>query len=162
MQLHKYIAEPFFSHLSQGFNEPNPIYTQCGHHIGVDHPTNGNKVTPCFFPADGILTHRYELDPVMGNSFRYLITDDGTFNWADGKKHDIGLRFMHLRDAPPPVGVYKGGSTIGIVGTTGESTGVHLHVDAWKDGYIRIDLLHNGADVAEYLFDFHDFISKRV
>lgn len=63
----------------------------------------------------------------MGNALHFLFTKDGK---------DYAIRCLHLRQVPV-VGLYQQGEIMGFTGNSGMSTGAHLHVDLWKDGYIR-------------------------
>jgi murein DD-endopeptidase MepM/ murein hydrolase activator NlpD len=98
------------------------------YHSGVDvaRPTG----TPIIAPADGIVTLAAQQD----------FTLEGKLLMLD---HGMGLNsaFLHLSRIDVKVGdLVRRGQTIGAIGTTGRSTGPHLH---WgmKWGEARIDPL---------------------
>lgn len=145
----KYLPEPYFSRITQQFLEVNPAY-KTGLHIGVDHGTQGVDNVPVYMPVAGKITRHYTNDPVLGNC-AVVLSFDG--NWA--------FRFCHLRDEPVD-GEYNAGDQIGIVGNTGMSTGIHLHVDAWKDGFIRVEKLVDRASIEKYCVDAHELVTKNL
>lgn len=146
----KYLPEPYFSTVTQGFAVPNPLYKLSGHHVGVDHGVQGKKDVPVFMPCDGKITRHYTNDPMLGNCAVILSEDE---NWA--------FRFAHMKDAPTD-GQYRAGTQIGVVGTTGLSTSEHLHVDCFRDGIIRIDKIINRASILEYCVDAHELVIKHL
>jgi len=150
MKFAKYLPEPYFSKMSQGFAVPNPLYKVSGHHGGVDHGVQGRKDVPIYMPCDGKVTRIYTLDKVLGNCAVILSEDQ---KWA--------FRMAHMK-AAPKVGVYKAGDQIGIVGTTGLSTGEHLHIDCWKDGTIQINKINSRESILKYCVDAHELINKNI
>ena len=100
----------------------NPITGQTEIHRGLDIATSGSK--PVYSILDGIV-HSLGYDNSQGNWI--IIKDDNpqspTFGYA--------TLFMHLAQAPD---VLQGdrvlkGQKVGDEGTTGSSTGIHLHVE---------------------------------
>lgn len=150
MKWAKYLPEPYFSRITQGFAVANPLYRRSGHHVGVDHGTQGKKDVPVYAPVDCKMTRRTVLDPVLGNC-AILLSSDG--KWA--------FRLSHLKDAPT-LGTYKAGEQIGIVGNTGLSTSEHLHIDAWKDGIIRIEKIVDRNSILKYCVDPHELVTKNI
>lgn len=112
---------PFsLSSVSQEYG-PNSAYSD-GMHKGIDFSQGGG--TPIVAPGSGtVATKSY--DSERGN---YIIID-----------HGDGLRtwYYHL-NAPSPLNVgnavTKGSTVVGYVGTTGFSTGNHLHWETRVDG----------------------------
>lgn len=146
----KYLPEPYFSRITQGFAVPNPMYKVSGHHIGVDHGVKGRTDIPIFMPVTGKITRHLTNDPILGNCAIILSEDE---QWA--------FRMAHMK-YPPLNGVYVAGTQIGIVGNTGFSTGEHLHIDCWKNGTIKMDKIINRESILEYCVDAHDLVSKNL
>lgn len=96
-----------------------------GVHKGIDFAVAGG--TPIPAPADGtVIAKAYEEE--RGN---YLIISHGT---QDG--YELTTRYYHLQ-SPSPLGVgdtVVKGETVGLVGTTGLSTGNHLHYETRRNG----------------------------
>lgn len=100
---------------------PDPMY-QDGMHKGIDFGIAGG--TPIVAPGSGTVSTK-SYDGERGN---YIIIDhgDGLTTW-----------YYHLQ-APSPLSVgsqvTKGSTVVGYVGTTGLSTGNHLHWETRVDG----------------------------
>ncbi|MDR2258244.1 MAG: M23 family metallopeptidase [Treponema sp.] len=108
----------------------NPITGQVRLHEGMD--LAAPEGTEVYAAGDGIVTETGE-DPVYG---RYIIIKHGE-NWATLYGHlqkiDTALRSE-----------VRSGSLIGRVGSTGQSTGPHLHFELRRNGQAR--------DPGKYLF----------
>lgn len=151
MKWSKYIPEPYFSKITQGFGEYDPVnYPTSKHHLGVDHGTQGKKDVPILMPCDGRIT-RHIIDKTLGNCAVVLSQDE---KWA--------FRLAHMKDVPAKIGAYKAGDKIGIVGTTGLSTSEHLHIDAWKDGAIDIGKIKDLPSIQKYCSDSHELVTKNL
>tara|TARA_R110001583_G_scaffold16272_16_gene66773 strand:- start:8819 stop:9607 length:789 start_codon:yes stop_codon:yes gene_type:complete len=62
-----------------------------------------------------------------GSAGNWIIIDHG-FSWTDGDKSGpVKTIYMHLSDFEKTSGPVKAGQIIGYVGSTGRSTGPHLH-----------------------------------
>ncbi len=123
---------------------------------------NINDATPSIRPSKGRITSGfgYRLSPfgTYTSSYHYgldfadkanspiLVTADGVVRqtgWATGYGQavliDHGLGYSTLYGHVADIRVKKGdkvkrGQVIATMGTTGRSTGVHLHYEVWKDG----------------------------
>ncbi|MDR0782975.1 MAG: peptidoglycan DD-metalloendopeptidase family protein [Propionibacteriaceae bacterium] len=84
--------------------------------------------TPIFAPANGLVLDYYWTDS-HGNR---LVIDLGII-----KDHHVVVSFSHLSGAvvKPGTAVLQG-ERVAMVGTTGHSTGCHLHYMMWMDGLI--------------------------
>ena len=127
----------------------NPITGETEIHRGLDIATSGSK--PVYSMLDGIV-HSLGFDNSQGNWI--IIKDDNpqspTFGYA--------TLYMHLANRPD---VSQGdrvvkGQKVGDEGTTGSSTGIHLHVEmqdlnrwgnVWHWSYNKSDYL----DPTEYM-----------
>ncbi len=105
----------------QKFLQPDAdTYPKTGHHPGVDYSTKQENGVPLYFCADGEVIESGS-HAQFGNYFFFYVPEvDRTFV------------YFHLRDAAPIKGQYKGGAQCGITGTTGKSTGIHLHLECMK------------------------------
>lgn len=97
------------------FNKTDDVHTEP--HSGVDIAANAG--TPVLAPADGTVAYvsfaeTNDWSKVFGNS---VILDHG----------DCLTLYAHLRDHPTVSDVVKAGDVIGLVGSTGQSSGPHLH-----------------------------------
>ena len=90
-------------------------------HYGVDVAAPAG--TPVVAPADGIVRQAGDLFSLEGN---LVMIDHG---------HGLGSAFLHLSRTDVVVGErVKRGQVIGTIGTTGRSTGPHLHWSmTWDD-----------------------------
>jgi murein DD-endopeptidase MepM/ murein hydrolase activator NlpD len=93
-----------------------------------------------------LATYHYGVDFAGKPNSRIVVTADGTVRqagWAQGYgqavlvDHGFGYSTLygHLADIRVKKGdSVKRGQVIANMGTTGRSTGVHLHYEVWKDG----------------------------
>lgn len=146
-----YLDEPYFSNITQGFAVPNPLYKKTGHHLGIDHGGKEKKDIPVYMPCDGQITRHENNHPVLGNC-AYILSEDGS----------CAFRMAHLAFLPAKVGKYHAGDKIGVMGTTGLSTGIHLHIDAWRDGIIAVDKLTNRDDILKYCLDPYNLVKENL
>ena len=122
----------------------NPITGQPQIHRGLDIATSGSK--PVYSMLDGVV-HSLGYDSSQGNWI--VIKDNNPLSATYG----YATLYMHLADVPiVAVGdsVQKG-QQVGIEGTTGSSTGIHLHVEmqdlnrwnnVWHWSYVQSDYLN--------------------
>ena len=107
--------------LSSGYGtRRNPFSGATSYHNGIDIPAPAK--TPIFAPIDGeVIVNSYHAQG--GNQ---LVLTNG----------DIRLGFAHLFEKPNfQIGdKIKKGTQIGLIGTTGTSTGNHLHFTLKVDG----------------------------
>lgn len=95
-------------------------------HDGLDMAVSCG--TPIMAPANGFVTDYY-----WANSYgNRLVIDNGIING-----HHIVTSYNHLSSgvAKPGTAVVQG-QVVALVGTTGASTGCHLHYMIWSDGEI--------------------------
>jgi len=131
------VNQPFdkFVNVSSHFGwRIHPITRVRTMHNGTDYAQWGILGTPIRAIADGKVVARFNssLTYGMGNSITILHRDG------------LQSQTMHMKDpALLTVGAtVKAGATIGLVGTTGGSTGPHLH----------LELRRNGTHIDPYLF----------
>ncbi len=108
---------------SSCFNDPRPD----GNHQGLDIPaTSGTTVKSC--TSGEVIRQGYNYS--MGN---YVIIESDV---KDNNGKYLRLRYQHFQsDATVVVkDTVSAGQTIGHVGTTGQSTGPHLHLDVNDQG----------------------------
>lgn len=127
----------------------NPVTGETEIHRGLDIATSGSK--PVYSMLDGIV-HSLGFDNSQGNWI--IIKDDNSSSPTFG----YATLFMHLANRPD---VSQGdrvvkGQKVGDEGTTGSSTGIHLHVEmqdlkrwgnVWHWSYNKSDYL----DPTEYM-----------
>jgi murein DD-endopeptidase MepM/ murein hydrolase activator NlpD len=98
----------------------DPFNRRAAFHAGVDIP--GNTSDPVYATADGVIT-----DAGYDKSFGYNIT----IKHASG----VSTHYAHLKKFLVESGqAVKQGETIGLLGSTGRSTGPHLHFEVLKRG----------------------------
>lgn len=120
----------------------NPVTGETTIHRGLDIATSGND------PVYSMLTgHVLELgtDSSQGNYIVIVNDISGTTNYG------YATRYMHLDSFSVNQGDYVvAGQQVGIEGTTGQSTGIHLHVEMqdisrfnwqWHWSYVKSDYL---------------------
>ncbi len=107
--------------ISSGFvHRINPVTNQPENHSGIDIPAPAG--TPISAAADGVVAWAYR--------------SGSAGNWV-GIDHGNGVMtvYMHMSGFNCEAGdVVKTGDTIGFVGSTGQSTGNHLHFSVRIDG----------------------------
>jgi murein DD-endopeptidase MepM/ murein hydrolase activator NlpD len=112
---------PYGTHQSSGFGvRSDPIDGEAAFHSGLDFagPTN----TPVFATAPGTVSFTGQRSG-YGN---VIEIDHG---------HGLKTRFAHLRTISVAVGQRVAiGTRIGGIGSTGRSTGPHLHYEVWLNG----------------------------
>ena len=105
--------------------------TPCGddhfpRHAGIDFAAAGG--TPIYAAASGYVQVAGWSTGGYGN---YVIIYHGKM--SDGNTYST--LYAHMRSVATSAGKYvKQGELIGYVGTTGNSTGNHLHLEVWKGG----------------------------
>lgn len=121
----------------------NPVTGQTEIHRGLDIATGGND--PVYSMLKGVV-HSSGYSSSRGN---WIIIWD---NDSTSSTYGYATLYMHLRDAPM---VSQGssvlvGQQVGVEGTTGQSTGIHLHVEMqdlnrwggnWHSSYVQSDYL---------------------
>lgn len=135
--------------VSQWWGENPPNYNGWGHE-GVDFalPTG----TPVFAACAGKV-HKTMLSPVYGKYVRVQST--GVLQTADGTKTATGAWetvYAHLSEiAVKPGQVVQAGELLGAVGSTGRSTGAHLHFGLRLPGQKSTDKFWGYSDPAPWL-----------
>ena len=109
--------------------ENNSDFLEFSFHKGVDLAAPiGTQVFAC---KAGTVESAVHNDRIFGN---YIIIDHG------GQMRSV---YAHLSEIQVEKGMLvSGGSRIGLVGTTGASTGNHLHFEVWQNGE-RTDALRH-------------------
>ena len=91
-----------------------------GMHYGVDFADKPDS--PIVATADGIVRHTG-----WTNGFGQAVLVDHGFGYSTLYGHVTSIKVK-------PGDVVKRGEVIATMGTTGRSTGVHLHYEVWRDG----------------------------
>lgn len=91
-------------------------------HNGVDFA--GKPDSPIFVTADGVVRHAGWVP-----SFGQAILVDHGFGYSTLYAHTTGIQVK-------PGDVVKRGDKIATMGSSGQSTGTHLHYEVWKDGQV--------------------------
>ena len=121
----------------------NPVTGETEIHRGLDIATGGNDTV--YSMLKGVV-HSSGYSSSRGN---WIIIWD---NDSTSSTYGYATLYMHLRDAPM---VSQGspalvGQQVGVEGTTGQSTGIHLHVEMqdlnrwggqWHSSYTQSDYL---------------------
>ncbi|SCK15904.1 Murein DD-endopeptidase MepM and murein hydrolase activator NlpD, contain LysM domain [Streptomyces sp. WMMB 714] len=94
-------------------------------HTGIDFPVS--EGTPVMAATDGTVTTKYDVS--FGN-MAVVTAPDGTETW-----------YCHLSSTKIRSGEVKAGDTIGYSGSSGNSTGPHLHFEVHPGGGEAIDPL---------------------
>ena len=109
-------------------------------HYAIDISYGGIYGTPIVAVADGIVEFVGSLEngKFMANGYGNYVTLNHT---AENGEHIIKTRYGHMSAVVAKEGRdVKQGEVIGYVGSTGFSTGPHLHFEMWVDG-ARVDPL---------------------
>ncbi len=102
----------------------HPIYGTKKLHAGVDFPV------ACGVPVGAAHSGRVIARTYNGGAGNKLIVSHGIMN---GRL--VTTSYHHLQGFAKPVGAQvSAGETVGYVGTTGSSTGCHLHFETHEDG----------------------------
>lgn len=100
----------------------NPVTGRASNHTGIDLP--GTAGTPVLAAANGIVLGAVAGDPIYGNQVIL----------AHGRKKNT--MYGHMTNFIVEEGQrVKAGDVIGYVGSTGMSTGPHLHWETWANGH---------------------------
>ena len=124
---------PYATPISSGFGDRVAPCRGCSsHHNGVDFtPGSG---TPIYAIADGVVT-----ESTFGGSFGQHVYMDHVIN---GQKVESIYGHMIAGSSPLVEGqTVKVGDLVGLVGSTGASTGAHLHLEVHLDGVVTTPVL---------------------
>ena len=119
---------PYATPISSGFGDRVAPCRGCSsHHNGVDFTPGVG--TPIYSIADGVVTASE-----FSGSFGQLVYMDHVIN---GQKVESIYGHMITGSSPLVAGqTVKVGDLIGLVGSTGASTGAHLHLEVHLDGVV--------------------------
>lgn len=124
-------------------------------HYGLDFgwsSVNGGMYPAIFAINDGVVVDE-RFDSGAGNYIAIETIDDG-YKWIHKYLH------MNKRSNYKVGDKVKRGDQIGVMGSTGSSTGNHLHLELWKCPidykYNPYDRLKYGVDPTNYIFLFDD------
>ena len=122
---------PFASPISDGYGERAAPCDGCGtFHNGVDFTPGGGS--PIYSIADGLVTYSEVSDYGYGNHVRIVST-------INGDQVEALYAHMQMNSSPLKVGdTIKVGDFVGLVGSTGTSTGSHLHFEIKLNG-VNVD-----------------------
>ena len=104
----------------------SPINGQAQHHNGQDIVGSGA------YPGAG-----WEVRELTGGTVLRVTSDQWRGKYVDVQTSPgIFERYQHMKDIYAKVGQkVPQGTVLGMAGTTGDSTGVHLHFEVQKNGY---------------------------
>lgn len=100
----------------------NPVTGEYGAHNGIDIPARAG--TPIVLQAGGVVER---VDFQAGGAGNYVVINHG---------NGLLSKYFHLQERSNlvPGQEVGAGSVVGGVGSTGRSSGNHLHYEIWKDG----------------------------
>jgi conjugal transfer mating pair stabilization protein TraG len=103
----------------------NPVTGEAGTHNGIDIPAAAG--TPIVVRASGTVSR---VDYQAGGAGNYIVVDHG---------NGIETKYFHMQDRSALEAGQRvsEGDILGNVGTTGRSTGPHLHYELWQDGQTK-------------------------
>ena len=114
-------------YISSGIgNRVHPITGDIRFHKGIDIARTDKSVLPPIYAAEKGIVTKISSGSGYGNMIKI--------------KHENGLEtlYAHLSKINVKVGQeVRRGQTIGIMGTTGDSTGVHLHFEVYENGSLQ-------------------------
>ena len=111
------ITSPF------GYRE-DPITGQISFHSGTD--IAAPDATPILAAADGIVVDANAIDP-WGESYGYYVKIQHDETYETLYAHCLAVFVMDGQEV-------QQGEVIALVGSTGNSTGNHLHFEVWQNG----------------------------
>ncbi|NBW75750.1 MAG: conjugal transfer protein TraG [Sphingomonadaceae bacterium] len=100
----------------------NPVTGERGEHNGIDIPAA--RGTPVILQAGGVVER---IDFQENGAGNYVVINHG---------NGVLTKYFHLdqRSGLVPGRRVDAGAVVGNVGSTGRSTGPHLHYEVWRDG----------------------------
>ena len=100
----------------------NPVTGEAGQHNGIDIPAP--RGTPIVLQAGGTVER---VDFQAGGAGNYVVINHG---------NGVLSKYFHMdaRSSLVPGSQVSAGDVVGRVGSTGRSTGSHLHYEIWNDG----------------------------
>ena len=121
----------------------NPVTGETEIHRGLDITTNANDI------VYSMLTGKILDKGTTSTAGNYVIIVDDTLG---SSTYGYATRYLHLRDpVVPPINTrIQVGQAIGVEGSTGQSTAIHLHVEMqdvsrfnweWHSSYTKSDYL---------------------
>lgn len=133
----------------------HPITRKSKMHWGTDYGTHGKKI-PCYCVEDG-----YVRVNTFHKSMGYYVSIGHKIN---GKEYRSVYQHLDKKSHLKVGQTIKKGETIGIVGTTGDSTGVHLHLglfDVSQNKYIDFEkFVFENEDTMTYTVKKGDTLGK--
>ncbi len=132
------------------------LYPKFGHHTGVDYGAQGQTGIPLFACADGEIVYREVANSTWGASL-------GNHAALYVPSVDKSFLYCHMAAAPHALGMVKSGDQIGIMGQTGLSAGIHLHLEGFHGRFnIAQRTFASLNDIKQKTFDADLFIRPRV
>ncbi|MBI2013641.1 MAG: peptidoglycan DD-metalloendopeptidase family protein [Candidatus Colwellbacteria bacterium] len=112
-----------YKYISSGFTykRVNPVTGHVGAHRAIDYAAPHG--TPVVSIGDGTVAFSGWKDNLYGNAV--IIRHNGTYSTLYGHFYSVAVRIGQR---------VKQGDVVGYVGSTGQSTGSHLHFEMYKNG----------------------------
>ncbi|MBD3769960.1 MAG: peptidoglycan DD-metalloendopeptidase family protein [Rhodobacterales bacterium] len=125
--------------LTSAFGERvDPFTKKTATHRGVD--LAAARGTPAYAPAAGTVIFAGEKEG-YGNAVELMVSNDTVLRY--GQLDTLSVEQGQL---------LKAGDEVGGVGTSGRSTGPHLHFEVWRDGELTDPQAEEGLVLADSLF----------